>query len=202
MADSPCFTITKPVRQEVRIKRSVFIGSLEATVDRNAAEAYVDRIRSEYADASHNCFAYRLDRDNFRYYDDGEPSSTAGKPILAMLDKYQVVQATLVVTRYFGGTKLGVGGLIQAYGRCAEETLQHAALQRLIHYHSLEISYPYNLTRQFQYLVDKLDVDLQKSAFGTDVTSIVRVPEERLDQFKKELNRTGNGRFHITIVDH
>ena len=201
MTDTAWFTIEKPARQEIRIKRSVFIGSIGVTADRNSAETFINQIRTEFADASHNCFAYRLDRDNFRYYDDGEPSSSAGKPILAMLDKYNVVQATLVVTRYFGGTKLGVGGLIQAYSQCAEEALKSATLQALIRYQHLQVSYPYHLTRQFQYLVDKHHVDLQKSVFDTNVTSYIRVPEGETDRFEKELIRTGNGRFQIIIVD-
>jgi len=195
------FIIHRPVRYEVKIKRSLFIGSLAPVKDRDAAEAHILAIRNEFSDASHNCFAYRIDHHVFRYYDDGEPSYTAGKPILTMIDKYNLLQCSVVVTRYFGGTKLGVGGLISAYSQCAEETIAKADKIELIDYQYYELTYPYKLTRQIEYIVAQYKGDISESDYQVDVTSRLRIPTAARDTFEKEINDTGSGQIDIKPLE-
>src|SRR5689334_10565916 len=92
------------------------------------ATAEIERVRKEHWDATHNCYAWRLAPDGlqYRFADDGEPSGTAGKPILHSLQQRDLVNTLVVVTRYFGGTKLGAGGLARAYGDAANAALDHA----------------------------------------------------------------------------
>lgn len=197
MTDKIYYTISEAVRYEIKVKRSTFIGSISPAKDRETAEMIISEIRNEFHDAAHNCFAYRIDENIFRFSDDGEPSSTAGRPILSMLDKYRLLQSVLVVTRYFGGTKLGIGGLISAYSKAAEETIQKSKKQKLLHYVLFTIRYPYKLTRQVEYLVGKyqgLPVDAQ---FAEAVTSRIKIPCRNRDVFMQELNQSGSGQIHL-----
>ena len=118
-------TLPNQARQEIKVQGSRFLCTALPTSTKEMAEEFVARIRKEFFNATHHCFAYRLGTagDRFRYNDDGEPAGTGGKPILAAIDKFGMTDVVVVVTRYFGGTKLGVGGLARAYGEAAEKTL-------------------------------------------------------------------------------
>lgn len=122
------YTIESPVRAEIKVKGSRFIASASPATDRDAAMAFLRQVRNEFHDATHNCFAYTLGFDGleFRYSDDGEPSGTAGKPILFEIKKYKLSDSICIVTRFFGGTKLGVGGLARAYADSAGEAMKMA----------------------------------------------------------------------------
>lgn len=195
MNESDNFTVAAPTRHETRIKRSIFIGSLSGAKDRDAAEAQLDVIRREFYNATHNCFGYRIDEDIYRYSDDGEPNGTAGKPIFSMLEKYRLEQSVLVVTRFYGGIKLGTGGLLRAYSQCAEETIQKGKIKKFVHYHFFQIHYPYNLTRQIHYILGKHQAEITNSDFETEVTSEIKVPERNAPQLKEELENSGSGQI-------
>jgi uncharacterized YigZ family protein len=128
------YTIEKSVRTEIKIKGSRFISSIFSVTDQNSAEDILKNIRHEYYDATHNCFAYKIGYEGniFRYSDDGEPSGSAGKPIYFAISKYNLSDIIVIVTRFFGGTKLGVGGLVRAYTESAEESLKIAE-KKIIH---------------------------------------------------------------------
>ncbi|MCB9067898.1 MAG: YigZ family protein [Calditrichia bacterium] len=196
------FIITQPVFHELRIKRSVFLGSLLPAETRDIAEEVIATLRSKYHDATHNCFAYRIDADEWRYSDDGEPSGTAGKPILAMLEKYQLVQCVLVVTRHFGGIKLGTGGLIRAYSQCAEETIQISPREKLVRYQIYSLQYAYHFSRNIHYLVSKFNGEWVDSQFTEVVRSIIRVPEETAQSFADEVLSAGNGQIELVEISN
>lgn len=191
------YTIAEAVRHEIKIKRSTFIGSLSPAKDRETAEMIISEIRNEFHDAAHNCFAYRIDEHIFRFSDNGEPSSTAGKPMLSMLDKYRLWRSVLIVTRYFGGTKLGIGGLIAAYSKAAEETIKKSKKQKLVDYASFTIQYPYKLIRQVEYLLGKYGGLVNDVQFMEMVTSRIGIPFGDREAFKKELTQSGSGQVHI-----
>ncbi|MGH1364451.1 MAG: IMPACT family protein [Calditrichia bacterium] len=201
MTTEKTFTIAKPLRHELKIKRSSFIGSIAPAENKDSAEDYIQTIRTEFQDASHNCFGYRIDRHVFRYYDDGEPASTAGRPILAMIDKYALLKSAVVVTRYFGGTKLGIGGLISAYSQCAEETILRAEKIELIDYQYYKLTYSYKLARQIEYIVAQYQGDISKSDYQAAVTSHLRIPSAERERFEKELTNTGSGRIDINPLE-
>ncbi len=191
------FTVASPTRHELRVKRSLFIGSLSAAKGQSAIEDQLNAIRREFYDATHNCFAYRIDKNTFRYSDDGEPSGTAGKPILSMLEKYELLQSLLVVTRYYGGVKLGTGGLLRAYSQCAEETIQKGKIKEFVQYHYFKIHYPYNLTRQVHYILSKYNGAIESSEFETDVRSEIKVADRNSRLLKAELMQSGAGQIKI-----
>ena len=110
------YTIKAAKRTEIKIKGSKFIGSAIPVNTKEEALNKLQDIRSEFYDATHNCFAWQIghDKNDFRFSDDGEPSGSAGKPILQAIEKFNISNVLVVVTRFFGGTKLGVGGRITA----------------------------------------------------------------------------------------
>ena len=117
-------------------------------------------LRKKYYDARHHCYAYLLqpDQSQFRANDDGEPSHSAGDPILGQIKSKRLTDTLVVVVRYFGGTKLGVSGLIHAYKTAASQALENAVIIRIDIKHRVLIRYPYELTTQIMRLVDDLDI--------------------------------------------
>lgn len=120
---------------EQTVKGSKFIGSVARATSVDDADAFITAVRKAHFTANHNVYAYRIDTSDqaARSSDDGEPSGTAGQPVLRQIDRLGIAQIVLVVTRYFGGTKLGTGGLIRAYGDCAAEVLSQTPLETFVH---------------------------------------------------------------------
>lgn len=195
------YTVNQQFRHQIRVRKSSFIGTLVNAEGRDVADQRIDEVRREFADATHNCFAWRIDRDLFRYSDDGEPSSTAGKPILSMIDKYQLTRCALIVTRYYGGVKLGVGGLVQAYGQCAEETIQAARRVPWILFSHLRMTYGYEFTRQVEYLVDQFAASIEEVDYGAEVTAHIKVASASVDSFEEQMAVIGNGRIMISRIE-
>ncbi len=191
------YTIKQLTRYQARIKRSLFIGTISPTKTVEEAEEFIARIKKEFSDATHNCFAYRINDDLYRYYDDGEPSGTAGLPILNMLKKYNLFQTTIVVTRYFGGIKLGTGGLMRAYSQCAEEAILSCQRIPLIDYITLKITYPYTLTNQIQKILHQFPVEVRRSEYQSDVEMILDVPREVEPSFAMILQQLGQKNVKI-----
>lgn len=127
-------TISQQARVNFKVEDSKFIGSAAPCSSRSSAENYIEKIKNNYSDASHNAFAFRFFHGNeVREFsdDDGEPSDSAGPPILQRIKGQNLLNVAVVVTRYFGGTKLGIGGLIKAYGGTAGEVLKKAEKKQL-----------------------------------------------------------------------
>jgi uncharacterized YigZ family protein len=120
------YTIAKKERTEIKIKGSRFIATASYVHTKEEALAFLESIRKEFYNATHNCFAWRIGADGleFRASDDGEPNGSAGKPILFVINKFDYSDIIVIVTRYFGGTKLGVGGLARAYSDATEAVLE------------------------------------------------------------------------------
>jgi len=132
MADTPekdYVVVNQPFRTEYVIEKSRFITSIAPCQTEEEAQAFISRIKKEFWDARHNCSAFAIGprQEQQRSSDDGEPSGTAGKPILEVLKKTQITNTAIVVTRYFGGIKLGAGGLIRAYSHSAALGVQGAS---------------------------------------------------------------------------
>lgn len=130
---------------EFKEKRSLFVGRALKALDENEARELIREISKQHSDASHNCWAYRAGfPETVEYYSDaGEPSGTAGKPILGSILRAGVVNVVVIVTRYFGGTRLGVRGLIEAYGRCASMALEKAGTRLRVRSQEAFVECPY-----------------------------------------------------------
>lgn len=144
--DDSFLTLAGPGEAEIRILASRFLAHAAPVADEEGARALLSERERRYFDATHNCAAWRLRGDRWRTIDAGEPSGSAGAPILAAIDGAGLVDVEVVVTRYFGGTKLGVGGLVRAYGQAASEALALAPKRRGIDAERVRVPYPYELT--------------------------------------------------------
>ena len=163
-------TVSGEAEIEIIINRSRFIGRVYPIKDENDALVHLEQIREEFPDASHHCYAYVLGRGSNvqRFNDDGEPGGTAGMPILQVILQQGVEDVLVVVTRYFGGIKLGAGGLVRAYSKSAAEALQKAGKVEMTLSNQGSILVDYGLWGTLEYFLRQqgvpiLDVDYQEN---------------------------------------
>ncbi len=161
---------------------------------------FVEECREEYRDATHNCFAWRLgsDRDAFRASDDGEPSGTAGRPILQEIDGRKLTDLAVVVTRYYGGTKLGTGGLIRAYGGAAGAALDLAVVVERPITDLLHLDFTYDFFGSVQSVLTAFGVAPSDSEYGSEVRLEVAVPIEETEPLRRALSDATRGRITIS----
>ncbi|MCU0372777.1 MAG: YigZ family protein, partial [Ignavibacteria bacterium] len=147
-------TITNRFTSEIKIRKSGFIANAFPACSVDEANSVLEIIRKEYYDACHNPFAYVLSDSNvFRYYDDGEPSGSSGKPIYDAINKHDLKNVIVIVTRYFGGIKLGVGGLKRAYFEAASDCLDKSLKKEIVLKRPVEIEFEYkNISRVMQHI--------------------------------------------------
>ncbi|MCL6590690.1 MAG: IMPACT family protein [Firmicutes bacterium] len=175
-------TILKPVSTELVIGRSRFIGHCREVGDEAAAREFIARIRAGHPQATHNCYAYRIGSGNgvLEYYNDhGEPSGTAGKPILGAIQRLKLTNVAVVVTRYFGGKKLGVRGLIEAYGAAATLVLETAGTVIRIPRFEVKFCCGYPEQAQIFYRLQQLEAEVVKTEYGELVAVEVSIPEAK-----------------------
>ncbi|WP_423190001.1 YigZ family protein [Alkalibacterium sp. f15] len=181
-------TIREHGSHEIHIKKSRFICTLKRTESEREAVSFIDQIKKEHYKASHNCYAYLIGESNHiqRAFDDGEPSGTAGVPILEVLKKRNVKNVTAVVTRYFGGTKLGAGGLIRAYGQVTNEALNHIGIveKQLQQFVSVSVSYP--VSGKLQSVLEESAYTIYSTDYTSEVTYNCLIPIEKVDVFMGE----------------
>lgn len=182
-------TIAKPHKTEIKIKNSKFIGFAFESKEITTFENELDKIRKEHYLANHNCFSYRIgnDGEKFRYSDDGEPSGTAGKPIFTVLENSGLTNLGLIVTRYFGGTKLGTGGLIKAYTESAKITLESAKIKTEILYQNLEIEFDYALTSVVMRSLDSFSAKMIDTFYSNNVRIHAGIRLNSADEFSRNL---------------
>lgn len=135
-------TIAKESQSEIKIKKSQFICRLFPTTTKAESKKIIEKVSNEFSDATHNCIAY-ITIDGEGYDDNGEPSGTAGKPMLNALRKNDLHNITAIVTRYFGGIKLGAGGLVRAYGKSVIEAINNSTILEIELYDVYEIIFEY-----------------------------------------------------------
>lgn len=194
--------LSEPFQYEIpKIKGSRFITTLIPIYSKEQMEESLLKIRKNYFDATHNCYAWRFglhaQQDLFwnwtiaskqeRANDDGEPSNTAGKPILNVLSGNQVFEILAVVTRYFWGTLLGVGGLIQAYTESTKATIIHAPFSQKEITKKLTLQYRYDQLSLVQYFYNKYEIQVISENFDTTITQEIRVNIVFYENMKKEL---------------
>lgn len=193
-------TIAAPVRHEVeKIKGSRFIAHLGPVADQDAAEVFVAAVSAEFRDATHNCFAWRLqDGDaGFRYSDDGEPVGSAGRPMLDQLAGRGLERVAAVVTRYYGGTKLGKGGLARAYGGAVAAALEQAELVCQPLTQTIRLGYEYGLTAAVEAVLRAFQLTPSRAEYGAQVTQEVAVRVEEAEAFRGQLWEATAGRVEI-----
>lgn len=178
------FTVNEEYRAEISVKSSRFIATCTPISSRESAIERLTRIRAEFYDATHNCYAYRLGLSglDFRFSDDGEPNSTAGKPILFMLQKYEVSDVLLIVTRYYGGIKLGVGGLSRAYADAAENVLKLCSKKPVYKTNQVRVMCMYEDISVVKTLIDTYAVS-HEADYRDIIEIYCEIPCSLLDEF-------------------
>lgn len=188
---------------EYVIKKSKFIARAVHITTEEEAQAYLRDGKKQYWDARHNCYAYRLGM-NFekqKSSDDGEPSGTAGKPILEVLKNKGLTNTLIVVTRYFGGIKLGTGGLIRAYGTAAVAALDNAIIEDYIDCRILYLQTDYSFLSATERLLPDFEAVITKRDFADFVSLTVEVPEDKADECLLALRDKTNGTLTVREKD-
>ena len=182
-------------------KKSKFISHVMPVDNEASALEYLNKIRSEYPDATHNVYAYVIDENNiFRYSDDGEPGGTAGMPVLDTIRNMGIVDVVVVVTRYFGGTLLGTGGLVRAYSASAKEGLTESGIITRIMCDIISVKTEYDMVGKLQYHFATNGNIVTDTVYENDVTFFVASPKTDTDRLINELTEVTNGRAIIEKV--
>lgn len=181
-------------------KKSRFIARVYSVGSENEAAAHIEAARKKYWDARHNCYAFVIGENNglTRCSDDGEPSGTAGKPILEVITGAGVHNCLVIVTRYFGGTLLGTGGLVRAYTKAAKEALSDSSLARVLPGTLYRVVTDYNGVGKVQYAAASLDAEIRDSVYSDKVELAIAVKADMGGRLCAAITENTNGRAVIT----
>lgn len=183
-------------------KKSKFYSHVKPVDNEADALAYLNEMRSKYADATHNVYAYVIDENNiFRYSDDGEPGGTAGMPVLDTIRKSGLVDVIVVVTRYFGGTLLGTGGLVHAYSASAKKGLLESGIVTRMMCDVVAVKVSYELSGKLQYMLASGGYMVEDTVYENDVTFYICSPLDETERLKSALIEATNGKAIINLID-
>jgi uncharacterized YigZ family protein len=188
---------TSAVVSEDVIKKSRFITYLSPTEDIEQARAFIRHIKNQHPTAAHHCWAHVAgapwDTQVLGFSDDGEPTGTAGKPMLAQLQGSGVGEVTAVVVRYFGGIELGTGGLVKAYGQGVQKALKLLPLQTKVPMQSFIITVPYTMLADVTHLITQAKGIIQQQLFNEEVMITVDLPETMVVSVNQHLADMSRG---------
>jgi len=194
----------RETRTEIEVINSRFIATAAPVFTVDEAKAFVARVRSEFADATHNVPVYLVGHGASviaHSSDDGEPSGTAGRPALAVLRGSGLGDVAVVVTRYFGGTKLGTGGLVRAYGDAVRALLEILPRAEKVATHTVMIATPYPFFERVRLAIEAHEGEILDEGFGVDVTVTARFSVEHVPAFQDALQAMSNGMLQAVIVE-
>lgn len=195
-------TINKKDESEFKEKGSLFIGQIFPIRNSEEAEKILSATRKKYYDATHNCYAYKLISDeDIKYSDDGEPNGTAGIRILNAINHYQLSNVLVISTRYFGGTKLGVGPLGKAYYNSAVSAIETASIITKLNYSEILIEFDYNMTSHVHHFLNQSGAKNIKNLFDEIPKIQCHIKPENLQKLIDELTLVSKGRINITILN-
>jgi uncharacterized YigZ family protein len=194
----------KEIRREHTISNSRFIATLAPAFSVDEAKAFIQRIKSEFPGASHNVPLYLIghgDSELAHCSDAGEPSGTAGRPALAVLRGSGLGDVAVVVTRYFGGTKLGTGGLVRAYSETVRLVVDAVPRAEKVFTHTIMLAFPYTYLERVRLLVALQGGQVLDETFAGDVTLTARIRVERLPAFQSSLSDLTSGIVQAEIIE-
>lgn len=182
-------TIKENVSAEIVEKKSKFIANVFYVESREEAEDIIKSQKKRYHDARHNCYTYRVLEDGNiieKASDDGEPSGTAGAPILTLLSKPNIVNTLVIVTRYFGGILLGTGGLVKAYSEATKNALEKAEITKIEEGFLYKIEIKYSDLENFKYFIKNNDASIIKEEYFENVFLHIFMPKNKMECLKSE----------------
>ncbi|MFP4646536.1 MAG: IMPACT family protein [Candidatus Acetothermia bacterium] len=198
-------TLAGESRSEIRKKGSKFVGVGFSASDLRAVQVRLEEIGDEFSDATHLPFAWHIIVDGAgraNYDNDGEPSGTAGEPILNVIEGRNLYNVAVCVARYFGGIELGTGGLVRAYGDATREVLERGRIIWRHRTESLQISYPYHATGSVMALLDSFNIRLEEIHYGEGPVAHITVPRSQTDKLKRQLAEATSGEATVRKLDH
>jgi len=198
--NSPRYPIpAESLRCETEVKRSRFIATVEMADSPEVALDLVSRMKVEFSDASHNCWAYLIgapgSTDRMGLSDDGEPHGVAGKPMLTTIQHSGIGDIVVVVTRYFGGTKLGKGGMVKAYTEAVKNSLEQLDTTEKIDWMKLDIEIDYQLLDPIERLLPEYEALLLDQKFAAQISLKLKLPVEKLEQLRIRLTDISAGKI-------
>ncbi|WP_296007190.1 YigZ family protein [uncultured Alistipes sp.] len=193
MAADTYLTIEAPAEAASRERSSKFLAYIYPVQDEEQIRGYLEALRKRYFDATHHCYAWRLGPggQRFRANDDGEPSGTAGKPILGQMLSAGITDSLIVVVRYFGGTKLGVPGLIAAYRESAAEAIAAATVVERTVDREISVEFPYMAMNDIMRAVKECQPAIRSQRFDNLCTMELTIRESRADELEERLKKAG-----------
>lgn len=196
-------TILNEGTAELIEKKSRFIANVRPVKTEEEARIFIEEIKKKYWDARHNVFAYQIGERNEiqRFSDDGEPQGTAGMPVLTVLSGEDIKNCCIVITRYFGGTLLGTGGLVRAYGKSAKEGVLNAGIAEITTFIKYSIVTEYTMQGKIQYEIMQGEHIIKDTVFTDKVEFIVLVEEEKAEKFQCNITDISAGKAKITNLE-
>ena len=194
------FTLSSKSEGKYNEKGSIFSALAIPVSDVAEVKTNLHQLKEQFPDASHICYGYRIKErgrlDEFAT-DAGEPKGSSGLPILNILKRNQIVDAVIFVVRYFGGSKLGIPGLINAYGTAAEKTIENAKIQKWIQLKRISFVYNYNLQNKVDSVLQKFKVKIINTNFGEFIQVELEIEVEKNEELSKELKDVSNGTIRV-----
>ena len=196
-------TVYRGSEGEIIEKKSRFIATVRLVESEEEALAFIEEMRKKYWNATHNCYAYVIGerRELVRCSDDGEPGGTAGRPMLDVLLGENLYNTAVVVTRYFGGTLLGTGGLVRAYSRAVQEGLAQSDIIEKIYGAILQIETDYNGLGKIQYLIGERKIPVLESEYTDKVVLRIILPVGEVEKIQAELVEATNGKVITEVAE-
>ena len=184
---------------ELTEKRSRFLGHLRKVETEEDAKMFISTIKKQFHDARHNCWCYRIHDVTERFSDDGEPSGSAGMPMLEVFRREDVFNFVCVVTRYFGGVLLGTGGLSRAYSSAAKLALTDAGILLLGRQRKLSVQCPYAFVERLKSFLMSVGAEITDQTYGAYVALTLLVPEAKAEELSVQITDLSNGKAQTVI---
>ncbi len=202
-------TVSKEISNEIEERKSKFIANIKPVASEEEAVNFIDSIKSKYWNATHNVYAYVIRNGNEiqRFSDDGEPSGTAGIPVLEAIKKMNIINAVVVVTRYFGGVKLGAAGLVRTYGKCASQGLVKSGIVKMVLCKQYNIKMNYTLLGKAQNFIVEKGYKILDIIYTQEVEIVVLIPMDATESFEVSIINLTNAKLALcqgnsTYVEH
>lgn len=182
-------------------KKSKFIGYVKPVKTQEEATEFINKIKSKHWDATHNVYAYVLQENNIqRYSDDGEPSGTAGVPVLDVILKSNLVDVCVVVTRYFGGTLLGAGGLVRAYSHGSKIAVEAGNIITMAPCSILKVCVDYSFYDRLNILLNDFSANVEDTQFSDNVSVTFSIKQEKTADLQNKLTDLSNGLYKLNEI--
>ncbi len=196
-------TCAKEASTKFEEKKSVFIGHIKRVTTEDEAKEFIDYIRKNHKEANHNCWAYALGEKKLimRYSDDGEPQGTAGIPILECINKKDITNVVVVVTRYFGGILLGAGGLVRAYTKSSSLAIDKSGIVEVVKGFLISLIISYDLLGKFQYVFSEKNIYIEEIIYTDKVEIIFILETSQISFVEKIVSENSSGKFVLNYEE-